>query len=345
MSLTQWILLFAAAAVLVAGAGVEVARSGDELAERAGLSRLFVGMLLVAGVTSLPEVVTDVSAAVGDAPDLAVGDLFGSNMANMAILAVIDLLHRQRVWPNVEIGHARVASVAIALTALAALGVLTPPGISVGWVGIDTLFLATAYVAAVAWMRRSPVSRFGRGELLPRPTGWSEADHPAAPPDDHGPARPLRPVVVRFTLAALVILVAGPLLARSAEGISDESGLGLTFMGTLFVAVTTSLPELVSSIAAVRIGSYDLAVGNLFGSNAFNMAALLVVDLAYTDGPLLPAVHPSQSVAAIGAVLLMALALAAIVHGETRVHRLEPDAVLLLVVYAGCIYAVWTAQP
>lgn len=345
MSLTQWILLFAAAAVLVAGAGVEVARSGDELAERAGLSRLFVGMLLVAGVTSLPEVVTDVSAAVGDAPDLAVGDLFGSNMANMAILAVIDLLHRQRVWPNVEIGHARVASVAIALTALAALGVLTPPGISVGWVGIDTLFLATAYVAAVAWMRRSPVSRFGRGELLPRPTGWSEADHPAAPPDDHGPARPLRPVVVRFTLAALVILVAGPLLARSAEGISDESGLGLTFMGTLFVAVTTSLPELVSSIAALRIGSYDLAVGNLFGSNAFNMAALLVVDLAYTDGPLLPAVHPSQSVAAIGAVLLMALALAAIVHGETRVHRLEPDAVLLLVVYAGCIYAVWTAQP
>src|SRR5690606_20334244 len=145
VSLTQWILLFAAAAVLVAGAGVEVARSGDELAERAGLSRLFVGMLLVALVTSLPEVVTDVSAAVGDAPDLAVGDLFGSSMANMAILAVIDLLHRQRVWPNVEIGHARVASVAIALTALAALGVLTPPGISVGWVGIDTLFLATAY--------------------------------------------------------------------------------------------------------------------------------------------------------------------------------------------------------
>ena len=344
MSLTQWILLFAAAAVLVAGAGVEVARSGDELAERAGLSRLFVGMLLVALVTSLPEVVTDVSAAVGDAPDLAVGDLFGSSMANMAILAVIDLLHRQRVWPNVEIGHARVASVAIALTALAALGVLTPPGISVGWVGIDTLFLVAAYVAAVAWMRRSPVSRFGRGELLPQPTGWSEAD--GAPPDGGpAPARPLRPVAVRFALAALVILAAGPLLARSAEGISDESGLGLTFMGTLFVAVTTSLPELVSSIAAVRIGSYDLAVGNLFGSCAFNMAALLVVDLAYTDGPLLPAVHPSQSVAAIGAVLLMALALAAIVHGETRVHRLEPDAVLLLVVYAGCLYAVWTAQP
>src|SRR5690606_12369852 len=126
------------------------------------------------------------------------------------------------------------------------------------------------------------------------------------------------------------------------EGISDESGLGLTFMGTLFVAVTTSLPELVSSIAAVRIGSYDLAVGNLFGGCAFNMAALLVVDLAYPHRPLLPAVHPSHTV---GAVLLMALALAAIVHGETRVHRLEPDAVLLLVVYAGCIYAVWTAQP
>src|SRR5690606_1662391 len=180
VSTAGWSLIFVVAGGAVTLAGVYLARAADELAERAGWSRLLVGMLLVAGATSLPEIVTNVSAALDGAPDLAVGDLFGSSMANMAILAILDLMHRQRVWPNVEIGHARVASVAIALTALAALGVLTPPGISVGWVGIDTLFLVAAYVAAVAWMRRSPVSRFGRGELLPQPTGWSEAD--GAPP-------------------------------------------------------------------------------------------------------------------------------------------------------------------
>ena len=335
MSLPQWILVFAAAAAAVAWAGVQVARAGDELAERAGLSRLFVGMLLVATATSLPEVAVDVSAALGDAPDLAVGDLFGSSMANMAILAVIDLMGRERVWPTVEIGHARVASVAIALTALATLGVLTPPGVAIGWIGIVTVVIAAAYVAAVAWMRRSPVGRFGEGEVLPVPTGWAK------------PARgELRPVVLRFALATGVILVAGPVLARSGEEIADASGLGLTFVGTALIAVSTSLPELVASIAAVRIGAQDLAVGNLFGSNAFNMFALVIADAAYTPGPLLPAIDPSQAVAGIGAILLMALALAAIVHGaETRVRRLEPDAVLLLVAYAGALYAVWSVRP
>jgi cation:H+ antiporter len=332
---TPWLGAFAIAAAAVAWAGVHLARRGDELAERAGLSHLLVGMLLVASATSLPEVVTDVSAALGDAPDLAVGDLFGSSMVNMAILAVIDLGHRKRVWPSVEIGHARVAAVAIGLTALAVMGVLTPPGISIGWVGIDTIVIAGGYVAAVAWMRRSPVGRHGEGEVLPVPTGWSRPNFGE-----------LRPVLLRFAGAALVILAVGPVLARSAEEIAVASGLGRTFVGSSLVAITTSLPELVSSIAAVRIGSYDLAVGNLFGSCAFNMFALVLVDIAYRSGPLLPAIDASQTVAGVGAIVLMAMALAAIVHGaETRARRLEPDAVMLLVAYAGALFAVWSARP
>jgi cation:H+ antiporter len=292
-------------------------------------------MLLVAGATSLPEIVTDVSASLAGAPDLAVGDLFGSSMANMAVLAVIDLLHRHRVWPHVEAGHARVASVAIALTALATLGVLTPPGVALGWVGIDTLAIAVAYVAAVAWMRRSPTGRFGDGDVLPVPTGWTRPER-----------GDLRPVVMRFALATGIIFVSAPVLAYSAKEIAAISGVGQTFVGTALLALSTSMPELVASIAAVRIGAHDLAVGNLFGSNAVNMAILVVSDVAYRPGPLLTAVDPSQAVAAIGAILLMALALAALVHGtETRVRRLEPDAILLLVAYVGALYAVWRIQP
>jgi cation:H+ antiporter len=331
MSLAGWIVVFAVAAAAIVAAGIHLARAGDEIAERAGLSRLLVGMLLVAAATSLPELVVDVSAALRDAPDLAVGDLFGSTMANMAILAVVDLLGRQRVWISVEVGHARVAAVAIALTALATLGILTPPGAAVLGVGLDTTFIAVAYVATIAWIRRSPEGRFGRSEPLPAPTGWA----------GQGRGR-LRPAVTRFALAAIAILIAGPFLARSGDEIAEASGLGPTFIGTALLAVTTSLPELVSSIAAVRIGADDLAVGNLFGSSAFNMAALVVVDAAYRPGPLLSAVDPSQVVAGTSAILLMALALAAIVHGtETRARRLEPDALLLLAGYAGCLYAVW----
>ena len=88
------------------------------------------------------------------------GDLFGSCMANMAILAVIDLLHRHHVWPAVEVGHARVASVAITLVAMAVLGILRPPGLAMGWLGLDTHAIAGTYLAAVVWMRRSPRSRY-----------------------------------------------------------------------------------------------------------------------------------------------------------------------------------------
>lgn len=92
-------------------------------------------------------------------------------------------------------------------------------------------------------------------------------------------------------------------------------------------------------------GAYDLAVGNLFGSNAFNMTILLVADLAYTDGPVLGAVAPAQVVAGVGAILLMAIALAAVVHGtRTRIRRLEPDAIVLLATYVVLLGAVWRAE-
>jgi Ca2+/Na+ antiporter len=87
-------------------------------------------------------------------------------------------------------------------------------------------------------------------------------------------------------------------------------------------------------------------VGNLFGGNAFNMAALVLVDAAYTPAALLQSIDPSQATAGVGVILLMALALAALVHGtETRARRLEPDAILLLVAYAGALFAVWNVRP
>jgi cation:H+ antiporter len=336
MSLPQWVLVFVAAGSLVSLAGVQLARAGDALAERAGVSRLLVGMVLVAAATSLPEIVTDVSAALGDAPDLAVGDLFGSSMANMAILAVIDLMGRQHVWTRVEIGHARVASIAIALTAVATLGVLTPAGIAIGWIGLDTAAIAAAYVAAVAWMRRSVTVPRAQRTMPPLPvsTGWGAVGEGS-----------VREAGLRFSAAAVMILVAAPVLAVAGREIATATGVGETFVGTTLMAISTSLPELVASMAALRIGAHDLAVGNLFGSNAVNMAMLVVVDLAYTRGPLLAAVDPSQVVAGVGAILLMALAVAAIVHGEeTRIGRLEPDALLLLIAYLGTIWAVWAAR-
>lgn len=335
VSLGLAIGVFLVAAVIVVRSGTVLAAAGDQVAKRTGLGGLFVGTLLLAFATSLPELVTDITAAATGAPDLAVADLFGSSMANMAILAIVDLRHRGRVWPAVELGHSRVAAVAIVLTALAALGLHTPPGAVIGWVGITPILIFTLYLAAVAWFRRTPSLSRVRVETpgipIQKPTGWQPDRAPVS----------LRRVITRFCLAAAAILVAAPVMTISAERISGLTGIAQTSIGVILLAVTTSLPELAASLAAVRIGAHDLAVGNLFGSNAANMAVLLFADLAYTDGPILAAVSPTQTVAALGAILLTALAVAAMVGGtETRIRRLEPDAVILLIAYVGALAAV-----
>lgn len=322
-----------AAAILVRG-GVALATAGDQLAERTGWGRLFVGTLFLAFATSLPEVVTDMTAAAAGAPDLAVGDLFGSSMANMAILAIIDLRHRGRVWPSVELGHARVAAVGIVLTALAALGVHTPSAARIGWVGVTPIMIMAVYVASLVWLRRSPVlPRVGIVEVVP--------DLPQGGGSDRKGMPPMRAIATRFGLAAGLILVSAPVVAITTRDMASATGVDQTFLGAALLAITTSLPELVVSLAAVRIGAYDLAVGNLFGSNATNMSVLLFADLAYTDGSILAAVKSTQVVTALGAIVLMGLAVAAIVGGtETRIRRLEPDAILVLIAYVGALAAV-----
>lgn len=330
MGLWQAIFVFLISAAVLVKAGSSLAGYADEIAERMRMSKLFVGTLMLAFATSLPEVVAEVTAAQAGAPDLAVGDLFGSSMANMAILAVIDLLYRGRVWPSVELGHARVAAVAIALTAIVALSILMPTRPQILGVGITPLAVIVLYVLAVAWFRRMPlIARPGLDDRripIHKPTGWSEKAAKLS----------LRNLWLRFGLAVVFIFVSAPVATLAVKAIADETGIAQTFLGALALGITTSLPELVASIASVRIGAYDMAVGNLFGSNVGNMSILVFADLAYTEGPILSSVSSAHAMTGLGAILLMAVAVAAIVgeSEQTRIRKLEPDAIVLLSAYA-----------
>ena len=334
LALVPLLTILAASIVVVVVAGTLLARAGDEIAEHTGLGRIFIGALLVAIATSLPELGTDITAALADAPDLAIGDLFGSSMANMAILAIVDLRYRGRVLPQAELGHSRIAAIAIGMTALAAMGVASPSGVDLFGVGLTPILLFVGYVAALAWFRRVPPI----GVTAATPTPFRE------------PARfgarwtGLGPQLRRFAAATALLAVAAPLLALSTEETAHRFDLSQGFLGVTLLAGTTSLPELASSLAAVRMGAHDLAVGNLLGSNAANMSMIVFIDAAYRPGPILAAVGSVHLVAALGAILLMALALASIVSGQAnRAHRLEPDSIVLLVAYLGCVGAVVAA--
>ena len=325
-------VVFIASGLVVVLAGTALARHADAIAEATKLGRLWIGSVLLAGATSLPELTTDIAAVRLGAVDLAVGDLFGSSMANMLILAVIDLVRPQRrLLQNVALDHILAASLAISLNALAVVFIVVRPSESAfDRVGPGSVVLFLAYVAGTRAVYRH-ATREG-----------TDATVTAAEREKGGKEPPtLRRACLGFAVAALAVLAAAPAFAWSAKGIAAITGLGNTFVGTWLVGLATSLPEAAACLAAVRMGSFDLAVGNLFGSNAFNMAIFAALDLAQ-PGSLFAVVDPSHALSGSAAVFLMSLAVAAIVYrAKRRFAMLEPDSVLMLLAYVGAILLLY----
>jgi len=323
-----WVIFILSAATIVA-AGTKLSFYGDRIAEHTGLGRLWIGVVLMAAATSLPEVFTTISAGWLNAPDLAAGDLFGAGMSNMLTLGLIDLLHRQkRVWQQAALGHTLTAALAMVLTGLAAFFVLLHVNVTHLGVGLGSLMLFILYVLGMRLVFRQEDMERRQKEREVLVEGTSAKEHAVS-------RRPgLRRSVIGFSLGAFALHVAAPFLAWSAQRIAEETGISATFIGTSLVAITTSLPELVTSIAAVRLGAFDLAVGNLFGSNAFNMAAFLFADLAYREGGLLGNVSSAHALTALWSILMMNIGLMGIIYrAEKRFMVIEPDSLLMIVSY------------
>lgn len=323
-------LIFACSAAAIVFAGTKLSYYGDQIADLTGLGRLWIGVLLMSAATSLPEVLTTVSAGWLDRPDLAAGDLFGAGMSNMLTLGLIDLLHRQkRVWQQAALEHTLTAAFAMTLTGLAAFFVLVKVDVTHLGVGFGSLMLFLLYVLGMRVVFRQEDMQRRRREQEAVAAGAAEKRE-AGLTRGNG----LRRAVIGFSAGTLILLAAAPLLAWSAGRIADETGVTATFIGTSLVAITTSLPELVVSIAAVRLGAFDLAVGNLFGSNAFNMGAFLFADAAYRNGGLLSSVSSTHALTALWSILMMNIGLMGIIYrAEKRFMLIEPDSFLMIVAY------------
>ena len=149
---------------------------------------------------------------------------------------------------------------------------------------------------------------------------------------------------ITFSAAALVLCFAGPRLSHVASALAEETGLGGTFVGTTLVAVTTSLPELVASLTAIRIGAIDLAIGNAFGSNAFNIVLFVPLDFFY-EGSIFLSMSGAHAVTAFTVVLATAIAvLGQLYHGERRLPFIEPDAFLMLFVVLGGLFLIYSLK-
>ncbi|MBI3465798.1 MAG: sodium:calcium antiporter [Planctomycetes bacterium] len=328
------LLQFCVSAAVIVVAGTFLTRFADAISEITGLGRLVVGSVLLAAATSLPELTVDLSAVLMGLPDLAVGDLLGSSLMNLLILAILDLSHhsRGRMLSRQGAAHALSGSVSIGLTAVVALGLLTGKAFApyaIFGVSPAIFVLVIGYALGV------------RLVYLDQRIAIRTAKEEGKPVVSVSPEMTLGKAMLGFAACAGAILVAGPFLAESAGDLARLSGLGATFVGTTLVAFSTSLPELVSMIAALRMGAFDLAIGNVFGSNAFNMILFLPLDVFHRQS-LFAAVAPRHAVTCVAVVLATELAvMGQLYQAESRTRLIEPDAWLVILVVAGALALIY----
>ncbi len=324
---------FLISALLIAAAGARLARYGDVIAHKTGLSGNWIGLILLSTITSLPELFTSISAiTLADAPDIAVGNLLGASVFVLVLIVVLDFLHRgEPLYTRVSQGH--VLSAAFALVMLGLVGVnlvLVPigPPLAFGHIGAYTPALVLIYVVAL----RAVFSYERRAA--------SAYVHAAA---ERYPHLTLRQAAVRYAVAALVVVGAALWLPFAAGNLAQAMGWQDAFVGTVFVALATTLPEMAVTLGALRVGALDMAFGNLFGSILFNMLLIAVNDAIYLKGPLLAHVSALHAVSALSAMIMTGIAIVGLIYRpRTRLMRTVGWVSLsLLAVYMLNVYILY----
>lgn len=324
------LLEFLASAAIIIASGIGMARTADALSRVTGMGHFLAGALLVAIATSLPDLLFGINAVRNGWVDLAVGDLLGAALMNMLVLAGLDMLQpsRGRMLSRAAAAHAISGTMAMSLLAIVGIAVFIPDRLNatVGGVGVGLWFVVGAYFLGLRLV-------FFDQQFAAKGAGTKEKAAPAR-------ADLLKPVI-GYLISAALIFIAAPILARSADRLAELTGLGNTFFGTVFLPLSTTLPELVAGLTAVRMRAFALVVGNAFGSIAFNLFLLAPIDLAY-DGSLMAVAAQAHVVTCFAAILVIAITvMGQLYHAEQRISFIEPDALLIVVlVFAafGLIY-------
>lgn len=325
-------LQFAALAGVIVFAGSNLSKYGDVIAEKTGMGRTWVGVVLMASVTSLPELITGVSAvAIFDLPNLAIGNVLGACMFNMLTIAVLDVLSGPTpISTRAHQGQVLAAGFAVLLLALVSMSIAAGESMpALGWIGLYSGAFLLIYVISmrtVFLFERRRIAEFLREKAE------------AARYDSITLGRAYR----NYAINGVLVISAAIYLPSLGNQIATATGLGNTFVGTTFLALTTTLPELVVSIAALRIDATDLVYGNLFGSNLFNIAILAVDDLLYFKEPLLNAAAPGHIVTANAAMAMTAIAMIGLTYRVSRKRFLFAwDSFAIVIVYLCAVSTVY----
>ena len=317
------ILGFITCTLVILYCGKKLSFYGDIISYRSGLGKAWVGLILLSTVTSLPELMVGISSsAIVQSADLAVSDVLGSCAFNLGLLAMLDAFmpKQSALFSTASQKHVLAAVMGIILVAMAGIGIFLPDEMSIiPFIGITSILFIVIYLWSIRLLY-----------LYERKTAVIETKDEKY--DEGGIS--LKKAIQQFVFFALITVGAALFLPYLADQIAEMTHLGKSFVGTLFLATSTSLPEIAVSIAAVRMGSLDLAVGNLFGSSIFNIVILSIDDIFYTKGRLLKDASDANMISIFAVIIMSAIAIVGLTYRSgTKRYKLAWDSALIFLVY------------
>jgi cation:H+ antiporter len=324
------IALFVAAGALVWFA--------DQFADQTGFGKVAVGMVLLGGVTSLPEITIATTSTLQGTPLLSITDVLGSAALNVVILAVADASFGRGALTSIQ-GSSRVmlqGVLGIVVMALA-VGAYVAGDVLIFGVGAWSWLMLVVYAISIFLLTRSARDDAWKPAEPRRGRGGSE--------EDAGDRTPMLHLALKIAACAAGILVAGVTLAQTGAALAEQSGLGLGFFGAVFLAVTTSLPEISTSVSLVRRRQYEMAISGIFGTNVFNVTIIVLVDAIHPGGPVLPEVGRPASVGALIGIVLTSIFLVGLIERRDRVVlRMGYDSLAVLLAYAGGLVVLYAVR-
>ena len=328
MELSVAILLFIVSAVVIAIVGTYLTTAADQLADLTGWGEALFGAIFLGGTTSLPGIVTSVVAALNGHPELAVSNAIGGIAAQTLFLSIADITYRKT---NLEHAAASFTNLMqgvllIGLLAFVIIG-MSGPEFEVLRVHPFSFLLIIGYVVGSKLISRAK----DKPMWSPRITIATVED---APDDENLKKLSLRKVTVTFIISAIVVAIAGFMVAKTGITIADKTGLSESLVGVLLTAIATSFPELIVSISAVRRGALTLSVGNIIGGNSFDVLFIAFADIAYVKRSIVHAITQDQ-VFIMGLTMLMTSTLIlGLLHREREgFGKIGWESLLIIILY------------
>ena len=319
LSLSTNALIFAVAAAVVWVAGTRLAVFADGIAAKTNMGQVFVGMLLLGGITSSPEMANVVTSSSMNNPRLAINNLLGSAAINVFLLALVDAwIGRDAVTSQVaKPSTLMMATLCMVVLVIIAIAVAVGDQPFVLGVGIGSLCI-TAMSIGFFWMAAGYDDR----------AQWVIREPHQIPPGDRHPviAASLRSLLIRTAIAGVLLLDAGYTLSVTGDAIAAQTGLGSGIVGFALIGIVTSAPELSTIVQALKLRQYEMAFGQVLGTNFINLSLFLLADVTFTAGPVINELGPFEIVSAlIGATLIGVFLVGLLEHRNRTIGRMGYD--------------------